>query len=226
MKERPVSWIAVIGCALCLVFVTAVLVIVPSGRKSKTFTTVRLQGFTNLAFNARWWQWRQPQDNLATFPTGLVRLDGVPYKVSGIIQLHSAGIEREGGRFPDKISGIPLNKKFRTLRLLYGAAKSESTNATIGRIILHSDKETAPINIRYEDHVLDCWFNKDWPVNNPLSKVVWVGSNVVSIGEYKQLRIYSTAFPNPLSNDVIKVFDFVSEMKTAAPFMLGITLEE
>jgi hypothetical protein len=164
-------------------------------------------------------------NNLSAFPIGKGTYGGIPFDVSGVIQLtgNQAAIAKR--TFPDKVEGIKIGAACARIHLLHGAGWNDLENAAIANLTLHyADGTTHTIPIVYGKHILDWWVNDDKP-EDPGTQVGWTGVNRISKMFGTDLRIYRTTFPNAKPTVIIDSIDYVSGKKESASFLLGLTIQ-
>ena len=172
------------------------------------------------------------ENNLATLPAGRQVFSGIPFMVEGVVQLSGKKV-REWGRneFPEAVTGIRVNRKFSKLCLLHGAGGVyDEDGVTIGKLVLHyANDSTQEIEIKNGVNVRDWWGNPDQPITGTNSALAWTGSNP-ALKQYGgntpgKLRLYTTMFPNPQPDVVVKSIDYCSTMQNSSPFLIALTVE-
>jgi len=174
-------------------------------------------------------------NNLASLPTGVQVFGGVPFDVSGRIQLCGQDQASPGKRFPACARNIAIDRRCDRLQLLHGAGDVSGRGQPVARLVLHyADGSVAKIPIIAGEHVLDWWgpvyttdSGDDRFTTSPGTELAWAGSNP-AIQEHEpdfSLRLYRSTFANPHPELEIKTIDYVSSLTQAAPFLVGLTLE-
>jgi hypothetical protein len=157
-------------------------------------------------------------DNLEEFPLGENEFAGIRFAVNGIVLLN--------GRLPDRVDGLPLNKRCRRLHLLHGTTSKMPDGTTIARLVLHyASGQQAELPINYGEHVRDWWQRSGDPLPEPPLTVAWSGQNRVTRREGAALNVYLSSFENPRPKDPIQTVDFVSANTRCSPFVLGLSTE-
>jgi hypothetical protein len=157
-------------------------------------------------------------DNLEEFPLGENEFAGIRFSVNGVILLN--------GRHPDRVDGIPLNKRCRKLYLLHGTTGKMPEGTTIAQLVLHyAGGDEIQIEIKYGEHVRDWWQRARDPQPEPPLIVAWNGQNRLTRKEGASLNVYLSTFPNPRPKDQIQTIDFVSANTRCNPFFLGLSTE-
>ena len=173
--------------------------------------------------------------NLASLPAGRQIFAGVPFDITGRVQLF--GRDQAGSRkwFPARIRNLPIGARCNRLQLLHGACDVSGYGQPVARLVLHyADGSTAEIPIIAGEHLLD-WWGPIYQTENgeepnptaPGTELAWAGSNA-SIKKRSpdfSLRLYRSAFANPHPELAIKTIDYLSALTQTAPFMVGLTLE-
>jgi class 3 adenylate cyclase/outer membrane lipoprotein-sorting protein/tRNA A-37 threonylcarbamoyl transferase component Bud32 len=164
-------------------------------------------------------------NNLSTLPRGWQTFGGVRYDVRGIVQVSSRSLRLATAAYPDMIKGIKVKRRCARLYFLQASSfAGETTEKRIGSYSVHyTNGEQRELPIVYGKTVRDWW---DWePQIPPESTVAWTGTNQASLRNGKGIRLFQTAWENPLPEIEIESLDFVSSMATAAPFVVSISTE-
>jgi hypothetical protein len=165
-------------------------------------------------------------DNLASFPKGLQTLGGVQFDVRGLVQLKgkSAGLEK----FPSEVKGIPVHQRCQHLYFLHASSTGGSADEgdQIGSYIVHlpSNQLTLEIPIFYGRSVRNWHQERNEPDADKELKVVWTGANAASKKAGGHIRLFVTAW-NLSPGVEIDSLDFVSAGRSAAPFLLAISID-
>ena len=172
------------------------------------------------------------ENNLASLPKGRQVFSGVPFEVSGILQLSGLKLE-EWGRteYPQAINKIKIGQRCQRLHLLHGAGGVfDPHGLTIAKLVLHyADNSSRELEIKNGVHVRDWWGDPKQTVTGTNSTLAWTGTNP-ALKKYGgprpgNLRIYETTFENPQPQIEIRMIDYVSAMENSSPFMIGLTIE-
>lgn len=176
------------------------------------------------------------QGNFLTVPTGEQTFEGVKFKIGeGVIQLGS----KVWHEMPEKVEGIPLDRKFRKLFILHatgygggpnvpGTAWHVPDDTPIGEYKVHyEDKSVETIPVVYGKDVRDWWFRPDEP-ETARAKVAWKGDNELAKQYECRLRIYLSTWENPKPDKRVVRIDYIARKDdtVAAPFCVAMTLEE
>lgn len=172
------------------------------------------------------------QNNFSNLPQGKAVYAGVPFEVTGVVQLSGKKII-EWGRteFPESVRGIACQRPARQIHLLHGAGGVyDGAGTTIARLVLHySDGSEREIEIKVGEHVRDWWGDPEQAVTSTNSVLAWTGTNpaLKRYGGNKpgSLRVYRTSFENPQPEVPLATIDYVSTMRNSSPFLLGLTVE-
>jgi hypothetical protein len=163
-------------------------------------------------------------------PKGLQTFDGVNFDVRGLIILAGTrSIKISGLVLPESIRSMPVNRIGKFIHFLHVSAfgacvDGSGRGAQIGSYILNyanGEKQTIPLV--YGKNIMDWWVD---PAEGHVSeaKEVWVGSNAATRSRGMQIRVIKYSWPNPLPDQIINSFDFVSEIQNSAPMLLAVTV--
>jgi hypothetical protein len=110
----------------------------------------------------------QNPNKLEEFPLGENEFAGIRFRVNGILQLN--------GRYPNRVTGVPIGTKCRRLHLLHGTAGKAENGIPIAKLLLHyGNGQSGEIPIRYGDHVRDWWQRPTDPPYASNAKIAWKG---------------------------------------------------
>jgi RNA polymerase sigma factor (sigma-70 family) len=193
------------------------------------------------------------KNTLAELPEGVHVFGGVPFKVSGLVQLSAAASYQLIRQLPDDSGDIAIGRKFKRLHILNGAVEVQGMAARysmahysaprrrgpqpvdstpIAKLVLHyADGTQAELPI-VPGQQLMTFVGPTMPVGLPdlpeSTELAWIGTNPY-LDEYHPdwaLHLYRTTFQNPTPDVEVKSIDYVSTMTpTLAPFMAGLTIE-
>ncbi len=126
---------------------------------------------------------------------------------------------------PDPFVGIPVRQTCRRLHFLHAAINARVRKGTqIGIYLVHyADGQQQEIPIVVGKDLADWWK----PPNEPkaASVEVWEGTNEASREEGWTIRLFKTAWENPLDEIAVKSIDFLAADFIASPFLVAITVE-
>jgi hypothetical protein len=177
-------------------------------------------------------------NNLAGLPAGVHIFGGVPFEVTGRVQLAGQVKPGQTGKFPARIRGITIGRKCDRLYLLHAGSNvnASTLGKEVARLVLHyQDGSQAEIGIISGEHVLDWWgpiYNTDSGVGryttSPGTELAWAGSNprIRARAPDFSLRLYRSTFANPHPGLEIASIDYDSTLTEAAPFLVGLTVEQ
>lgn len=188
---------------------------------------IDLSRFYNVSLTQTWLPIRDigGSNDLAQLPSGLQKFAGVQFDVRGLIQLSGSALENLGGRFPERVTDIPINRKATNVHFLHGAAWDALYGTVIGKYrINYANGESSEVKIIFGRNVRDWWFPSTQPQLTMGAVVAWQGANPASRQLGMAVRIYKFTI-NPLPDVEIKSIDFESAMEKPAPFLLAITLQ-
>ena len=178
-----------------------------------------------------WEEWGVKNDALSTLADTFTPLNGVNFDLRGIVQLNS-GVYPNGRTvnthtnksWPDEADGIKINNKSSKIHFLMSCTWGSAKDGTpIAYFKIHYDdgsNEILPI-IKGSDVVN--WVNENEAYNKVgIEKIGWSGK-----GEIKNWNTHLSEiiWDNPHPDKLITHIDFTSAKESAAPFLVGITLE-
>ncbi len=186
--------------------------------------TVDLTGFYNSTLEDPWQG--HPGDTLSSLPQGLQSFGGVTFDVRGLVQLQ--GQSPALAKYPAQIKGIPIHHRCQHLYFLHAASLGGNANEgeQIGSYIVHlpNNPMSLEIPIYYGRSVRNWHPTAHEPEPDKELKVAWTGENAASKRMGKPIRLFVTAW-NLAPGVEIDTLDFVSSIKTAAPFLLAISID-
>jgi hypothetical protein len=176
-----------------------------------------------------------PENNLGHLSKGESVFDDCNFDIGeGLIQLGSTEVKD----FPDKVTGIKVDRKVAKLHFLhatqYGGGPNQpgesghvEDGTSIGEYRVHFDDHSeATIPIVYGEDVRD-WFFIDGEKGLSRGKVVWTGDNDFARSSNARIRLYETTWENPSPDKTVTSIDYSSKKEDtpAAPFCIAITTE-
>ena len=193
------------------------------------FVTVGLSGHSNGDLSTSWTP-AYGNNHLQQLGQGRRVLKQVPFDIRGVVQLQGTLWKGRGYPLPESVVGIPAAGICRRIHILHAnSGFTDPLGTMVASLVLHyTDGEEARLQIREGVHCLDWWA---WPkgrskVSDPNTVVAWTGRNPAATHQGAKLRLFKTAFLNPLPDKEIKSIDYVSGMAGSAPFMIAMTLEK
>jgi serine/threonine protein kinase/WD40 repeat protein len=189
---------------------------------------IDLSRFYNVSLTQTWLPLKDigGSNDLAQLPSGLQKFAGVQFDVRGLIQLSGSALENLGGRFPERVTGIPVDRKATNVHFLHGAAWDALYGTVIGKYqINYANGDSREVKIIFGRNVRDWWFPPTQPQLTMGAAVAWQGANPASRQFGMAVRIYKFTWDNPLRDVEIKSIHFESAMEKPAPFLLAITLQ-
>ncbi len=191
---------------------------------------IDLSRFYNASFvDGKSWQ-NDSADNLRTLPRGPQVFAGSQFDVRGIVQLARSG---SGTNWPEQVAGITVGCKCRCLNFLHAAdffADSTRGQLQIGSYRVHyANGQQNEIPIIYGEDVRD-WHQsaRDVSLEASHAMIAWTGWNPrvwEDSATGTSLRLFKSTWQNPAPDVVVTNIDFISAMKSAAPFLVAITAE-
>jgi hexosaminidase len=156
--------------------------------------------------------------DLSLLPSGTAPFAGVPFQISGVIQLRGAGQRKSASHYPEAVRGIPVRETCQKLHFLQGTCWREPDGTAIGAYYVHyADGSQIEIPIVYGPNVRDWCFYGNLHVE---PGVAWASTE----GRYR-LRLYRSVWENPKPELEVRDLDFVSFGTGSYPFLLAITAE-
>jgi beta-lactamase regulating signal transducer with metallopeptidase domain len=191
----------------------------------RPFTLVDLAPYANASLKESWLP-NVPDNDLSELKTGSCVLAGVPFEISGVVQLSGKGMARGVHAFPDAIKGVQLGRSFNKLHLLHACAGKEEAGTLVSKIVVHyQDGRQQEIPINYGQRVRDWWFWEFDPVSDPTTTMAWTGNNLNVRSQNGALRLYRTTWINPRPEARVVSLDYVSGQSRSAPFLVALTVE-
>ena len=164
-------------------------------------------------------------DNIIPIRSGIDDFNGVTFDARGIIQLASkVSFEKSHIRYPENISGIPINCRAKSLCFLHSSAwESEKGTEVVQIVVNYANKAQRTISINSRIEVEDWWFHLQNSIFPAKAKLAWQGSNarVEDLGFV--LKIYRYTWVNPLPEVEITSIDLISSMNDTGYMLYGIT---
>lgn len=200
-------------------------------------TTINLKPWLNATLAATTDGADEAKDNnLAELPKGIHTFAGIPFDVEGRAQLLGRALLESGKKFPERIRNIAIGRKCDRIHLLHGASNLHTLHKEIAKLRLHyKNGAVAEIGIISGEHVLDWWgpiYTTDagngCHPTAPETELAWVGENpwIKEQQPEDSLRLYKSTFANPHPDLEIASIDYVSTLKDAAPFLVGLTVDQ
>jgi hypothetical protein len=165
-------------------------------------------------------------------PRGVTVFDGVPFDMSGKLDLTGLGRARDGEFQPAQVGEIPVNQKFTYLHLIHGTTYTSPDGSPVSSIVLrYRNGETRKLFIHYGVHVRN-WYletvEQDSTLRDPNSVVAWSGP--LGSGSINQValstRLFKTVFANPLPNEEVLGLELHSLFARANSVIVAMTLED
>jgi hypothetical protein len=186
---------------------------------------VDLSSVYNAGFKTCWHQDIAGND-LSELPTGIQWLAGTVFDVRGLVQIASGQNGTE--RFPFEVTNLVLAASCRQLHFLHGIiwGDDDVPGTLVGKYVIHYD-EGAPQEraIVLGKDALDWWTRPTQSNRVSGLTVAWSGRNGWSRSHGETIQLYKTTWENPRPDAQIVSIDFVSTRRSAAPFLIAITVE-
>lgn len=169
------------------------------------------------------WQGTQTAGNtLQALGIGIRELGGVTFDIRGILQLNGLELASNSHReFPNSIFDVPVGLAGTKLHLLLASAYGSSFGEPVGTVRFHfADRSIWERPLIYGVDLADWWqLNSRAGVENLLP--VWQGTTPSK----DPIRLFLTTIEIPWPDIAIARIDLQAGGATAAPFIVGLTLE-
>ena len=184
------------------------------------------------------WHGNHENFDLRFLPERYKNSGDIPFDIRGIIQLESGTFAWSNGNtdtanstgfvqglnqfYPNEVKDIPVNSTTSKIHFLMSSIFGrEETGISVAKFVIHYEDNTHEEKpIIYGDELLD-WMHVSESSSVKSEAVGWIGPN--NLGNSRILT--KPVWNNPFPKKVISHIDFISELKAAAPFVVGITLE-
>jgi WD40 repeat protein/predicted Ser/Thr protein kinase len=162
-------------------------------------------------------------DDLSRLPRGLFRAGGVNFEIRGAIRLLARPTALYWAALPEKLYGIPIQKKCGELHFLHSTLGETAEGTIIGKYVLqYADGKSAEIPLVYGGQMRDSFRPAVNPLSDPNSKLAFALPAHAS-GSCES--IYSTRWINRKPETEIVMLHFVSALTQSSPFLLAITTQ-
>ena len=168
------------------------------------------------------------EPSLESLPLGVHYLGGMTWNISGIIQLDSLQLNQTAPGYPSTVAGIALGHSCEKVHLLLGTLGEDLDGTTIARFVFRfANGDVTEVPIIYGHHVRN-WQNPEDVPGNTVQGAFAVQPGAQEDGQIVFVpgaRLYRMTWSNPRPHQALAAVDFVSAMRTAAAFLVAITLE-
>jgi hypothetical protein len=180
---------------------------------------IDLTAYYNAALNEAWHFGQGTKGtDLGALPTGVQTLAGVRFDVRGIIQLSS---KRSQPWFPEKVQGIRIGQKCRTLHFLHATGWMAKDGARIGSFVIHyANGQNQELPIVYGEDTREWHGRSDSVQTITHGKLAWSWPS-----DSLERRLFMSSRQNPLPDLEITTVDYISAMTDCYPFLIAITVE-
>ena len=198
---------------------------------SMAATTINLSPYTNRSLTQSFIPRKNNKHDLQELPTGTHTFGGIPFNITGEIQLFGNGLNVSHANFPKQVNGIRIGEKCNKIHLFHGASfvTPNQMGETIARIVLHyKDGSKEALDIVSGQNVLDWCGPADInSVKDPKSELAWLGRNPFIQSQWPDyfLRLYKSTYDNPQPDIEITTIDYEWAKVSAASFLVGLTIE-
>ena len=167
-----------------------------------------------------------PGHDFQDVPKGIQVLGGVSFDVRGLIHLAgSKSLYMTGVVYPEAVKGIKVGRTGQRIHFLQACGWQAEDGAKLGEYVIHyADGQTKNVPMLYQRNITDWWVR---PEDKPLTeaKEVWRGSNPCTRRFGFATHLIKYTWENPLPKVEITSIDFASDLISAAPFVVAITVE-
>ena len=163
-------------------------------------------------------------------PKTALMVDGVPFRIDGIVELFGSGTARSGNAGPRTVENIPVGGTFAELHLLGATSWSDPDSTVIARVVLaYEDGTRAEVPIAYGLQVRD-WFV---PRREPAKPLTAAGAVEALRGECPESARFDKHYsftrfilPNPHPTKAVRTIGFVSAEKQSSLMIAALSLSE
>ena len=201
-------------------------------------TTIDLKPFITAKLTEGPFGWKgNDDDNLSELPLGRHTYAGVPFDVSGSVQLIGGWLKRYKKPYPAQVAGIPIERNCNRFHLLYGNGFITYTNfgTVVAKLVVHYENGTSNnLDLVAGENAFDWWnplfktgVPERWVRLAPGTERAWTGSNPY-IRKWQpelSLILYKTTFDNPQPELRVATVDYVSTETITSPFLVGLTVD-
>jgi hypothetical protein len=163
-------------------------------------------------------------------PKGLQTLNGVPFQIDGWVQLAAVRDDATGTGFPVELTGLRVGRQIDRVHLINFTEYFTGYDTPVACLAFrYTNGEWRSAEMRYGVHTRD-WYSGTGPavglLTDPDSRIAWTGRSRDAAHFGKLLRLYHTAFENPLPAQPVESIEIISSLSAAIPTILAITVEE
>jgi hypothetical protein len=201
-------------------------------------TTIDLKPYITAKLTDGPFGWKgNDDDNLSELPPGQHIYAGVPFDVSGSVQLIGGWLKRYKKPYPAEATGIPIDRTCARLHLLHGNGFIINTNfgTVVAKLVIHyADGSSRDLKLVAGENAFDWWaplfksgIPERWLQMAPGTERAWTGSNpyVRKWQPDLSLVLYRTTFQNPQPEIKVASVDYVSAQTVTSPFLVGLTVD-
>ncbi|HXG47730.1 MAG TPA: carboxypeptidase-like regulatory domain-containing protein, partial [Methylomirabilota bacterium] len=185
-----------------------------------------------------WFSNAAPAEPWSRIPIGS-NSSNLPFDIKGRIELTGMEAARLGAFAPTEARGISVAAKARRLLILHATENTAREGAPLASVVVHyANSETRTFRLAYGVHARN-WTKEPSELtealDDPDSAVIWTSTMPdnpsgprragASDRRGRPLRLFCTAWVNPLPDVAIQSLDFLSLFSTASPFIVAVTLD-
>lgn len=158
-------------------------------------------------------------------PMGSNQFHGVPFQVTGRIEITGMDAARHGAFAPPELVNIPINRKGTRLHLLHGALHGQREGIPLANVrLLFKNGETRIVRLAFGVHARNCLDELDSTkatLLDPNSRIAWEDGT-----KGRFIRLFQTSIDVPLPEHEIVSLDYISLFSRATPVLFAVTLQQ
>ena len=159
-------------------------------------------------------------------PRDLQTFSNVRINIDGATILGGGTGAQQNYHYREKVTGIPMNRKFESLYLYHFTMWSDSPGAPVYDLVMNYEDGSSSTNvIKYATDIFDFYAppNDATEPSGTNSVVAWRGYFTVASGANQALRTFLTELKNPKPSVLVISLDIYSRKNKSAGCVLGIT---
>lgn len=170
-------------------------------------------------YDSRGWHGNPGYDLRSVPVTWRSAATDLEFDIRGLVQL----TDGRWKAYPQRVNGIAIGATANRIHFLHSTIVGRATEGTeVARYVIHFDNgDRITVPVIFGDDVAD-WHLAQVPSSFGFhQKIVWRGR----LPSGREIAVPIKTWDNPHPNRTIRSIDFVSTLRDARPFLLGITLE-
>jgi 5-hydroxyisourate hydrolase-like protein (transthyretin family) len=209
-------WMSLLGTTLTLLSICGLSAGTP------TLNEIDLSSHITCPWDAYkpWNTWNGP-------PRGRQVLQGVPFRIDGVIQLKTVSPQASGEYHPTRVDGIKIGGRFTQLHLLHFTEMVSQHGAPLAKLILHyADGEERSFVLRYGLHLQD-WNHPAYGTEaaESSSRYAWMAPQLNDPEDAFVTTCWETALLNPRPEVEVVSFDVRSLFSNSRYTLAAATAE-